>query len=420
MKKSNLYYIFLVLLLITGCSSSTSPSTDAPVTTQTNTPVTSDAFGAIHESPLPNDCASTDITNTTTMAQNNTSQPQYHLEQTDDGSFTKTWTDSHENVLQQITYNSTNDETTLRSYKYDLFDVVYYEAEYKGPGNLSHEFEAGNYTHATEESMTDFSGSGGGYEIDMAHAFDVTRDDLAPLYEKAKNIYDKYGVIVLIADKIADETGGAEPCYDYNLIDPCLDLIEQTLSIYPTDFFRNFSDMSLQRTLCIQLVGTGYAPGVYFDGSEALLLQIDVNCYTPDSDDDGSFFIYTLDHEIGHAINKRLFTRASGVDYPLTEEKWSSYNPQGFEYTQGNSANEIYDSGDTAEYFVYSYSCESAEEDRATIFGYAMSYYRGNEDESFSFNDKVDAKLKYLSECIRSGFRCNWPEQLPWEAVLEV
>ena len=334
-----------------------------------------------------------------------------------DGSIVKTWYE-RDKTTKKIEYSATNNETTCKEYKFDEYGVLYYECEYKGPGNLFEEFEAGNFVHATEESVLDNSNCGG-YEVDIENAFTVTRADLAPLYAKAKTISDKYGVVILIADKIMEETGGAEPYYEYTKIDKSLDYIDKALSVYPKDFFKKFSDMNVDRTVCIQVVGTGYAPGVYLGGGKELMLQMDANC-VQDEDDGGSFFIYTLHHEIGHAINARLFTRAPGLETALTEEKWNTYNPPGFEYGGDERENEVYLEGDNSLYFTYSYGCNNPEEDRATIFGYAMSYYHGFEAEDYSFNDKVDAKLKYLSECIRAGFKCDWEEKPAWEYILDV
>ena len=47
-----------------------------------------------------------------------------------------------------------------------------------------------------------------------------------------------------------------------------------------------------------------------------------------------------------------------------------------------------------------------------------MTYYQGYEENTF--NDKVDAKLRYLSDCIRAGFNSiEAGEQMPWESILE-
>ncbi len=346
-----------------------------------------------------------------------TKAPEYTLEEGNDGSFVKMWKNENGKITKKIEYSAANNKTIFSEYRYDSFNVQYFFHEYIGEGNLAEEFEKGNFSGANEESFADDSYSGG-YEVDIANAFTVTREDLAPLYAKAKNISDKYGVIILIADKIMEETGGALPCYEYAKIEPCLEYIDLTLSAYPKDFFKNFSDMNVERTVCIQLVDEGYAPGVYFSGGSNLMLQMDVNCVN--GEDNGDFFVYTLHHEIGHAINDRLFTRAPGLETALTEEKWNTFNPPGFEYGGDERENEVFLEGDNSLYFTYSYGCNNPEEDRATIFGYAMSYYHGYQDESYAFNEKVDAKLKYLSQCIRAGFRIETKEKLPWEYILDV
>ncbi|MBQ9700971.1 MAG: hypothetical protein IJV71_10180, partial [Lachnospiraceae bacterium] len=215
----------------------------------------------------------------------------------------------------------------------------------------------------------------------------------------------------------------AELCYDFTKIKNTIELIEKCLQCYPKDFFRNFSGEFVETTVCIQVVGTGGPAGVYFDGDEFKIVQIDVNDYNPEEspDDNGSFLCYTLHHEIGHMISYTLFDRADIAMFPLMEERWNSYNPDGFNYVgyyDDDKENELFSSNDNSEYFVYSYSCSTPEEDRAVIFGKAMSYYQGF--ECMGFNENIEAKLIYLSDCIKSGFPgIDWSEKPVWENILD-
>ena len=272
---------------------------------------------------------------------------------------------------------------------------------------------ADNYEHANSFGEINYN-TFSDYGIDIDNAFSVTIEELAPLYDKAKDIWNTYGVMVLIADKVCDYTDGAELCLDYEKIKSCLQLIESSLACYPEYFFKDFSG-----DVCVQLVGTGSTAGLYLGGYEQLLIQIDANCFNPYDgyDDNGYYFCYTLHHEIWHMINEHLMKQASDSECPLSEERWNSYNPEGFEYVNGydnEKETEIYCIGNNYEYFLSSYGCSAPDEDRAMIFGDAMAYYQGY--DCAEFTEQVNAKLEYLSNCIRAGFQSdNWAELAPWD-----
>ena len=339
-----------------------------------------------------------------------------------DGSIFIKVTDRDGKLLQTVEYSVSNNNTIKYAYEYNERGVLITEYDYEGPGNLVEEFLDGNYDNATMMGENSHNPSGG-YDVDMGAAFEVTILELEPLYKKAEEIWDQYGVAVLIADKVSSYTSSAELCYDFTKIKNTIELIEKCLQCYPKDFFRNFSGEFVETTVFIQVVGTGGPAGVYFDGDEFKIVQIDVNDYNPEEspDDNGSFLCYTLHHEIGHMISYTLFDRADIAMFPLMEERWNSYNPDGFNYVgyyDDDKENELFSSNDNSEYFVYSYSCSTPEEDRAVIFGKAMSYYQGF--ECMGFNENIEAKLIYLSDCIKSGFPgIDWSEKPVWENILD-
>ena len=332
--------------------------------------------------------------------------------------------DSQGNVTEKIEYLAETDTTTIYFYEYNEFGELHREVSFDAPGNKVEAFVAGDYEQATgsgeinyylmtQSSLTD---------ADVAEAFNVTIEELAPLYQQAGEIYDNYGVVVLIADKIHSMEEGAEFCYDYDQIQSSLDLVESCLTCYPDGFFRDFSEDNARRIVCIQLVGAGSSAGIYYGGHKYLLIQLDVNNYSvsKEYDDKGEFFCYTLHHEISHMICDVLVTRAENSSCPLTEEQWNSYNPKGFEYVYGYDDEKemaIYDTNYNYEYFISSYGCSTPEEDRASIFGDAMVYYQGY--ECMKFTEQVEAKLRYYSDCIKAGFHSdNWPDTAPWEVII--
>jgi hypothetical protein len=61
-------------------------------------------------------------------------------------------------------------------------------------------------------------------------------------------------------------------------------------------------------------------------------------------------------------------------------------------------------------------------EDRAELFGLAMSDYLGYFDEGsfFTADAPTTEKYKYYCECIRDGFdTTGWDDVMPWEEILE-
>lgn len=340
----------------------------------------------------------------------------------DDGSISVIAKGKDDKLLQTVDYDAGNNWTIKVEYEYNEKGLLCIVRDYEGPGNLVDEFFVGNHDNATMSGMNNYEPSEDQY-VDLDTAFEPTVEELAPLYKKAEDIYEKYGVAILIADKVCADTSGAELCYDYKKISDSIDLTEKCLECYPKDFFRNFSSELFNPIICVQLVGTGSHAGIYKSGDHFKIVQIDVNDYSPEDgvDDEGSFFSYTLHHEIGHMIADTLMERADNSFFSLTEERWNSFNPDGFEYVgyyDDDKESDLYCKDGNSEYFVYSYSCSTPDEDRAIIFGNAMTYYQGY--SSMGFNEKIDAKLVYLSGCIKNGFTgVDWSERPAWEYILD-
>ena len=134
---------------------------------------------------------------------------------------------------------------------------------------------------------------------------------------------------------------------------------------------------------------------------------------------------YTVNHEISHMIDRRLdFYHSCNPSSLFSEETWNSYNPDAFNYLNsydGYEENYAYDAA--SDYFVDSYGSTYATEDRAEIFGTAMSdYLNGFQDDSiFSSDSAIWYKLDYYAKAIRDGFDVSgWPDVLPWEIMLGV
>ncbi|MCD7833061.1 MAG: hypothetical protein LUH00_03575 [Lachnospiraceae bacterium] len=106
-------------------------------------------------------------------------------------------------------------------------------------------------------------------------------------------------------------------------------------------------------------------------------------------------------------------------DALFSKEEWSGYNPEGFAYLY---TYEDYEDSTAwyswPEYFVNFYGTTWPTEDRAQIFGTALSgaIYEGLYEELFTEESPLLKKLNYYSACIRDGFdTTGWDEVLSWE-----
>ncbi len=423
-----LLIILTMILSAFGCSSNdnnTTPSSakndelkSNEATTSTNSSIDIENTTSKHENIEP----TTTFETPTTTEPPTTDKATTSTKHFDDGSISLESTDASGKLIQTISYNASQNITIAYVYEYNESGNLTGTYDYQGDGNLVDEFASGNYDNANMSGYNS-NNTTNGLDIDLGKAFEITIGELAPLYKKAEEIWDTYGVAVLIADKVSSYTSSAEQCFDYISIENSLKFIESCLNCYPKNFFRDFSNAQTEVTVCIQVVGTGGPAGLYSDFKEFQLIQMDVNDYSPEdgADDDGSFYCYTLHHEICHMISHTLLKRAESSSVPLTEEKWNSYNPNDFKYVgyyDDDKESELFSSDSNRDYFVYSYSCSTPEEDRAIIFGKAMTYYQGMEYDNFS--KQLDAKLKYLSDCIRAAFdSSDWSDKEAWEYILD-
>jgi hypothetical protein len=133
---------------------------------------------------------------------------------------------------------------------------------------------------------------------------------------------------------------------------------------------------------------------------------------------------YTINHEISHMIDRRLAFRSSlAADALFSEDAWNDYNPADFSYLESYDGYEdVSDFTSYESYFVDSYGITFATEDRAELFGTAMSDYQNDfaEDSCFAQGTPTAEKYKFYCACIRDGFDTSgWASIVPWEEPLE-
>jgi hypothetical protein len=214
------------------------------------------------------------------------------------------------------------------------------------------------------------------------------------------------------------------PCTDEELLSEALDTLYESLNCYPDSFFRQLC-FGENTGITFYLVGniTGSTEGMLtaptgftdsIDGRMVIVLNTE---YLWD-------WQYTINHEISHMIDRRLEYRTAYVpDSLYSEETWSSFNPEDYYYLytyDGYEDNDLY--YQYPEYFADSYGTTFATEDRAELFGLAMSDYLEylDEDALFIEGSPIVEKYEYYCECIRDGFdTTGWDDVMPWEEILE-
>jgi hypothetical protein len=236
----------------------------------------------------------------------------------------------------------------------------------------------------------------------------------------------QYGLEIIYGEDIPEELSvyHLEPCTDEALLAEALDTLYESLDCYPEQFFRQlcFGDNTgitiyLTGTITGSTEGMLETPTGFTDSINGRMVMVLDTEYLWDWD-------YTINHELSHMIDRRLEYRASYAEDSLySEETWNSFNPEGYEYL---GTYEDYEENDQyhqySEYFADSYGMTFSTEDRAELFGLAMSDYLGyfDEDSFFAAGAPTTEKYKYYCECIRDGFdTTGWDDVMPWEEILE-
>ena len=202
---------------------------------------------------------------------------------------------------------------------------------------------------------------------------------------------------------------------DPELTAQALDVLEQTLSVYPEGFFSQLK-YGNRRTVCIELVDwlKGKEGKDVSAGTSAFTLRLDRCCMIVlNARRIRSSAIF---HEFSHIIDDYLEWDSWNREGALySEDGWMALNPEGFAYT--------WDYGVTQEfrenwdqYFIDQYAMINATEDRAVTMEKAMMLERA----VFDANPGLMSKLRYYCACIRDSFdTTGWPEMAPWEMLLD-
>ena len=239
------------------------------------------------------------------------------------------------------------------------------------------------------------------------------------LSERMQALSQRFGLDIRIPkqNEISYARYHADALTDLIAIRTALDLLEQTLSLYPEGFFRQLPYDAIQ-SIRVELVGeisikedaaadTGAAGAFTANMGEYYLVVLN-----------GLFLEQkTIFHEFSHMIDSRISWDAATRDDALFSEKaWLALQPKGFQYAMSYVT--IPDKllsfleGDD---FVYYYSLTYPTEDRAVLMEEAMAQTQ----DLFAAGSGRRAKMQFYADCIRDCFDTTlWPETTFWEQVL--
>lgn len=239
----------------------------------------------------------------------------------------------------------------------------------------------------------------------------------AALYDRARELSEKFGVDIRIADQCQLDYGYYTSAMETNpdYIAAALDTLESCLSNYPEGFFDQLRYGNV-RSLRIALVDDLMPIDASLAPSAAFAQELgDHNLIVMDT---YSVLPWNIYHEVAHIIDNRLaFDTRLRSNALFSEDAWLALQPDGFDYAYSywempETTSKFIDSG----YFIDSYACTFPTEDRAELMEAAMCG-----KSIFVDNEVLCVKLEFYSQCIRDCFdTTGWPSITIWEQPLGV
>ncbi len=239
------------------------------------------------------------------------------------------------------------------------------------------------------------------------------------LNKRAEALSQRFGLDIRIPaqEELVYNSYDATALTDLITIRYTLDVLENTLSLYPEGFFRQLIYGPIE-SVRLELVGSlTVQEGSGLDPNSTSAFAHNRGDYYLIVLNGFSIYSRTLFHEFSHLIDARLnWDARNREDALFRETAWQALQPEGFHYTMSyidipDALQRFVDSGD----FLNRYSMSFPTEDRAELMATAME----NLYQAFEADSGKRAKLQYYADCIRDCFNTEgWPETLPWEQVL--
>ena len=278
------------------------------------------------------------------------------------------------------------------------------------------------------------SDTGEDWKISEKTEYSVPEVDEDELSEMADKIEDKYGIQIAYGENIVTEISDYtfEKCTNKGKVMKAMTTLDETFALYPEGMFERIENGFEQ--IVVYLTGD-QAPkdaSISISNSQGITTQ------------ENGFMMVLLDvdtvdvtrsiivHEFTHVIDRKL--ECDGV---MDEIKWSSMNPEDFEYfcgyvsETGTEYNDYVDVAYTSyydgayydgyadTYFYDNYAKTWPTEDRARLMENLIGYENYN-DPCFS-GIHLQEKLEYYFGIIREDLGDdNWPEKTVWEEALEL
>lgn len=224
-------------------------------------------------------------------------------------------------------------------------------------------------------------------------------ESLQEARQYADHLELRYGVRILLSDQCAEtaalcdrpiiltDTMSEED--ELECVNMALKALSRSLSLYPDGFFIQFQNRMGEGGICFLLVEEivsdyGVVGCAYENGEENHILSRDYAAFL--------------------------------------QEDWEALNPDGFTYYENAAMTEsdapwtLYSGSLEDVYFVDSYACVNAHEDRARI----MEYFMTHEDEARLLIESplIRQKLQWMCEAVRRNFDTSAWEEVRWEALL--
>lgn len=203
-------------------------------------------------------------------------------------------------------------------------------------------------------------------------------------------IQDTYSIKIAYGNEMGDYLIGyyaPTKLTDDKQINEYLKRIETEMKKYPKGFFKEMKDFGMPLTIYVvkDIPNSGISGLTDSQFASNVIISVKTNL----------FFENTLNHEIMHYID----TYISMKMYPdEISTSWNKLNPSGYEYGSFDTSLDFMTTQDNNAYFLSNYAQTNWLEDRATLFGDAMTMT--SKRSCYTVGTPLYNKMKLISEQI--------------------
>ncbi len=221
---------------------------------------------------------------------------------------------------------------------------------------------------------------------------------LAACQSRVDALNKTHGTTIRIWEKATASGNGhvLEAEHQVGITNYALDVIEQTLVMFPKNFLYNSVNNRIRICLVRSVDHSIKTAYYWYEGDPFIVLSSGVNIQTE------------LLKGLGYVIESHIQGNTSALD------NWDGLNPEGFAYGDESTYSELYLQGDTLA-FATKEAMTSAKEDLSVLFCYAML-----PDNAEMFRSEImQQKLLIMCNAIRESWRLQWKSDVyHWEQYL--